>query len=302
MLLTPARSAAGIALLAALAAGCSSVAAAYHPAHRPAAAAHYAAPQPAVHPAASTPPAPPATAPAQPPNPIRRATAATRTPTTTAVPAMATATSDAKRIAGRRYVLAAIAAVAAIAVTAVAVALSGRPPGRAFPPLHPAAAPAGWRHATLPNGTAVLSYPPSLHPIEGDTGTVSAARLGPGGAFQLYLNVTPRQGAETLAHWAAFRLAFLRADNAATVHLDAAATGVAFRGGTGSCVIDDYITRAGGYHFQEIACLVQGRHGGSVGLSDATVDRVVRGRQHRRVVHRAAGNGRGRSAGPGFAP
>jgi len=89
---------------------------------------------------------------------------------------MATATSDAKRIAGRRYVLAAIAAVAAIAVTAVAVALSGRPPGRAFPPLHPAAAPAGWRHATLPNGTAVLSYPPSLHPIEGDTGTVSAAR------------------------------------------------------------------------------------------------------------------------------
>jgi hypothetical protein len=75
---------------------------------------------------------------------------------------------------------------------------------------------------------------------------------------------TPRQGTEELAHWAAFRLELLRADVAATVRQDAAATGVKFRGGTGSCVIDDYITRIGTHHYQEIACLVQGQTSASV--------------------------------------
>ena len=85
-----------------------------------------------------------------------------------------------------RYALAAIAAVAALAITVV-FTLPGRSPGRAFPPLVPAAAPAVWPHLTLPNGTAVLSYPPSLHPLAGDTDAVSAGRLGPGGAYQFYL-------------------------------------------------------------------------------------------------------------------
>jgi hypothetical protein len=150
------------------------------------------------------------------------------------------------------------------AVAVAACAGPGRPPGQAFPPLHPAAAPPAWPRAALPNGTAVLSYPPSLHPLPGDKGTVSAAKLGPGGMFQLYLNTTPRQGAETLAHWAGFRLRFLRADNAAAAHLDAAARGVRFRGGTGSCVLDDYLTKIGAHHFEEIACLVQGRISASV--------------------------------------
>jgi len=162
-----------------------------------------------------------------------------------------------------RLVLAAIFA-AAIAITAVAVIISGRPPGRAFPALHPAAAPASWRHLTLPDGTAVLSYPPSLRPISGDKVAVSAARLGPRGAFQLYFNATPRQGREQLAHWAAFRLHLLRSDTAASARPVAAATGVKFRGGTGSCVIDRYVTRIGGHHFQEIACLVVGRTSASV--------------------------------------
>ena len=161
------------------------------------------------------------------------------------------------------YVLAARAAIAAT-VTVVALALPGHPTGHAFPALDPAAAPAGWPRAALPGGTAVLSYPPSLHPLTGDKGTVSAARLGPGGTFQLYLNATPRQGAEILARWAAFRLKFLRADNAASARLDAAAQGVRFRGGTGSCVIDDYLTKIGAHHFEEIACLVQGRTSASV--------------------------------------
>jgi hypothetical protein len=159
--------------------------------------------------------------------------------------------------------LAALAAAAAIAITAVAVR-PGHSPGQTFHPLAPAAAPAGWRHLTLPNGTAVLSYPPSLRPIAGDKDAVSAAKVGPGGRFQLYLNATPRQGTEHPEHWASFRLSRLRSDDAVSAREDAAAEGVKFRGGTGSCIIDDYITRIGGRHYQEIACLVQGRTSASV--------------------------------------
>jgi hypothetical protein len=110
----------------------------------------------------------------------------------------------------------------------------------------------------------VLSYPPSLRPVAGDRDAVSAARFSPGGGFQLYLNATPRQGTEHLPHWAAFRLMLLRSDDAASAHEVGAAEGVKFRGGTGSCVIDDYVTRIGGHRYEEIACLVQGRTSASV--------------------------------------
>jgi hypothetical protein len=176
-----------------------------------------------------------------------------------------------------RYTIAVIA-VAVIAVAVVAFARPGRPPGRAFLPLRPAAAPAGWPHLALPNGTAVLSYPPSLRRIAGDTDAVSAARLSPGGAFRLYLNATPRQGSERLQGWAAFRLRLLRSDDAASARQDAAAQGVRFRGGTGSCVIDDYVTRIGGHHYQEIACLVQGRTSASVIIGAAPAGRWARAR------------------------
>src|ERR1700722_1994699 len=82
--------------------------------------------------------------------------------------------------------------------------------------------------------------------------------------FRLYLNATPRQGTEHLPHWAAFRLMLLRSDDAASAHEVDAAEGVKFRGGTGSCVIDDYVTRIGGHRYEEIACLVQGRTSASV--------------------------------------
>jgi hypothetical protein len=179
-----------------------------------------------------------------------------------------------------RYALAAVAVTAAIAiaVAVLAFALPGRPPGRAFPALHPTAAPAGWPHAALPNGTAVLSYPPSLRPLAGDTDAVSAARRGPGGAFRLYLNATPRQGSERLRGWAAFRLRLLRSDDATSARQDAAAEGVKFRGGTGSCVIDDYVTRIGRHHYQEIACLVQGHASASVIVAAAPAARWARAR------------------------
>ena len=165
--------------------------------------------------------------------------------------------------------LAAIAALAGIAVTVTVFAEPGRSPGAAFPVLDPAAAPASWPHLKLPNGTAVLSYPPSLRPIAGDTDAVSAARLGPGGGFQLYLNATPRQGAERLQDWAAFRLSLLRSDDAVSAHEIAAAQVVTFRGGTGSCLIDGYVTRIGRHHYDEIACLVQGQTSASVIIAAA---------------------------------
>ena len=165
--------------------------------------------------------------------------------------------------------LAAVGALAAIAVTVIVFAVPGRSPSGAFPVLHPAAAPASWPHLGLPNGTAVLSYPPALRRITGDTDAVSAARLGPGGGFQLYLNATPRQGAERLQGWAAFRLSLLRSDDAVSAREISAAQGVKFRGGTGSCLIDGYVTRIGGHHYDEIACLVQGRTGASVIIAAA---------------------------------
>jgi len=163
-----------------------------------------------------------------------------------------------------RYALAVVAAAAAIGGTVVAFALPGPSPRGAFPVLHAAAAPAGWRHLGLPNGTAVMSYPPSLRPVAGDKDAVSAARLSPAGAFQLYLNATPRQGAERLRNWAAFRLRLLRSDDAVSAREVSAAQGVRFRGGTGSCVIDGYVTRIGAHQYNEIACLVQGRTSASV--------------------------------------
>ena len=163
-----------------------------------------------------------------------------------------------------RHVLAVLASVAAIAAAAATFALSGGSPGRAFPALVPAAAPAGWPHLTLPDGTAVLSYPPSLRPVSGDADAVSAAQVSPKGVFQLYLNATPRQGDEQLRGWAASRLRLLTADDAASARELAAAQDVKFRGGAASCVIDTYVTRIGAHHYQEIACLVQGRTSASV--------------------------------------
>jgi len=170
------------------------------------------------------------------------------------------------------FIAAAVLAVGAGGAVLATSAQPGPSPARALG-ISAQAAPAGWPHRELGNGTAVLSYPPTLRPIPGDTGTVSVAMRSSAGAYLLYLNATPRQGAETLRNWAAFRVHLLREDDASSAHLDAAATGLTFRGGTGSCVIDDYVTRIGAHHYREIACLVQGQAAASVVVGTAPTPR-----------------------------
>lgn len=168
-----------------------------------------------------------------------------------------------------RHARRALATISAITVLAVGLAvtafiLAGRSTGPTFPTLVPASAPVRWPHATLPDGTAVLSYPPSLHRVAGDSDAVSAGRTGPGGNLQIYLNATPRQGSERLPHWATFRLDRLRSDDAIAAHQVAAGQHVKFRGGVGSCVIDRYVTRIARHRYEEIACLVHGHSSASV--------------------------------------
>ena len=183
-----------------------------------------------------------------------------------------------------RGVFALVAGLAATGSLVLAFAVSTRPGhtratlASAFQALVPAPAPAGWSRLPLPNETAVLSYPPALRRVISDSDAVSAAQLGPGGAYLLYLSATPRQGGENLQNWAAYRLRLLRAEDASSVREDAAATGLAFSGGTGSCVIDDYVTRIGAHHFEELACLVHGRSGASVIVAAAPAARWAQSR------------------------
>jgi len=134
----------------------------------------------------------------------------------------------------------------------------------AFAWLVPARAPAAWRQLRLPAGAGVLSVPPLLHRVAGDAGTVSAALIAHDGAYLAYLNATPLQGGEHLDGWAKFRLEHLRDDDARSAREQSSATMLHFRGATGSCVTDDYVTKVGAHPFHEIACLVQGGGTGSV--------------------------------------
>lgn len=140
---------------------------------------------------------------------------------------------------------------------------SGAVAGGAFPALRPSPPPAGWRSATLPSG-AVLAYPASWRRIHGDAGTATAALRDAHGHFLGYLNLTPRQGRETLANWATFRPAHNREEGDTDVALQSAARDVPFRGGAhGSCVRDVYSATTSG-RFVEIACLVHGPRTDSV--------------------------------------
>jgi hypothetical protein len=78
-----------------------------------------------------------------------------------------------------------------------------------------------------------------------------------------YLNVTPRQGGETLSGWAAFRIAHDADEGDRAIKRLAAGTGLRFLTGHGSCVKDTYTT-ATRVRYIEIACLVAGPKATSV--------------------------------------
>jgi hypothetical protein len=166
------------------------------------------------------------------------------------------------------------ALVGAIVLALCGTLVAGSPaafrhPSGAFDWERFAKAPAAWLRISTPSGDAVLSSPPSFAPIKGDPGSVSTAVVGGTGNVVAYLNVTPQQGGERRHGFGAFRASLLRHDHDYAVHVDAVAEGLAFNGGVGSCVIDDYLTRVGNNPYREIACLVVGRHGGTVVVATA---------------------------------
>jgi hypothetical protein len=132
----------------------------------------------------------------------------------------------------------------------------------AFRWLHPQPPPPGWKLARLPSGAATFAYPRTWRPIRTDPGTASVALLGHGRSIRGYLNLTPRQGAETLANWPSFRIEHLGDEGSTDVRLIASAHGLSFRSGHGACVIDSYRTSRARY--REIACLVAGARTSSV--------------------------------------
>jgi hypothetical protein len=138
------------------------------------------------------------------------------------------------------------------------VATAEAPPQRSFAWLAPAPAPSGWRVQRTPVG-ATLPSPRSWTALAGDRGSASAALREPTGQYLGYLNLTPRQGAEHAAGWSVFRTAHNRAEGDRDVRLLSVARDVRFRGATGTCVRDSYVTVTRN-RFIEVACLVSGAH------------------------------------------
>jgi hypothetical protein len=187
---------------------------------------------------------------------------------------MATATSETTERSTRWPIRAAAAALLALlAAAAVAIAHGGSATGRPAGPfswLQPAAAPSGWHVARTPSGAA-LYYPASWTKIETDPGTASAAPAGERGVFRGYLNATPQSGRETLANWHRFRVAHIASEGGRHIHLESSATGLRFRSGMGSCVVDRYTTST--TRFRELACIVAGHTGTAVVVGAAPVSR-----------------------------
>jgi hypothetical protein len=98
---------------------------------------------------------------------------------------------------------------------------------------------------------------------------VTAALRDGRGLYAGYLNVTPRQGAEQLEGWARFRIDHIRDEGDTSVRQLAAAEGLQFRNGTGSCVIDEYLSRVGSHSYREIACIVSGHRNTGVFIGAA---------------------------------
>lgn len=190
----------------------------------------------------------------------------TLTTTTTAARPMETGTSRAS--AGHAGVLS--IAIAAVAGLAACGAGHGSGTASAFAWLRPQAPPADWTIVRIATGSE-LAYPPGWRALRGDRGTATAALIGSRGRFLGYLNLTPRQGDETLSNWASFRVEHNREEGDRSVSRLGASSGVRFLNGRGSCVKDSYETTTGA-HFIEIACLVEGSRSQSVIVGAAPPD------------------------------
>jgi hypothetical protein len=153
-------------------------------------------------------------------------------------------------------------AVPGLAALTLGLAACGSANPSAFGWLHPKSAPSDWPVAAVRSG-ARMAYPPNWRRQRSDRGTASAALLGTDGGYLGYLNVTPRQGSETLSNWASFRVEHNAEEGDRAVMRLAAATGLHFLTGHGSCVKDSYTTKVGA-HYIEIACLVAGSKSSSV--------------------------------------
>jgi hypothetical protein len=147
------------------------------------------------------------------------------------------------------------------AMTVAAASPSTGTPHGAFSWLRPAPPPREWHVARLQDAGA-LAYPPAWRPIQSDRGTVSVATTDRRGRIVSYLNATPKSGRETVSNWARFRPNHVAREGARDVRLLAAATGLSFRTGVGSCVRDSYSTSRARY--EEIACLVAGARASTV--------------------------------------
>jgi hypothetical protein len=116
--------------------------------------------------------------------------------------------------------------------------------------------------ARIPIGAA-MPYPPGWRRAHGDPGTATAVLLNADRGFSGYLNVTPRQGRESLKDWGTFRVAHNADEGDRQIRNIAASRVLRFRTGPGRCVRDTYTTRAGA-QFVELACLVAGPSATSV--------------------------------------
>lgn len=123
--------------------------------------------------------------------------------------------------------------------------------------LRPRAAPASWRRADLPAQGVVLHLPKAFRSVPADAGALSRA-VGPGPAYRFYVNVTPNPG--PVAGFPAARVDHQQEEEL-DVHLLGSVAAVSFEGGRGACVADTYVTRVGAHHYEEMSCLVEGRHG-----------------------------------------
>jgi len=172
---------------------------------------------------------------------------------------------------GVRGLAAATVVLVALVVSACGSSGTSASSSSDFAWLRPVPAPGGWLGARVPSGAAI-AFPPGWHLIHGDRGTATAALFDARRQFLGYLNLTPRQGSETSSDWATFRVRHNAEEGDREVRSDGAATNLRFRNGRGSCVRDTYTTSSNA-RYEEIACLVVGRHAASVVVGAAPVAR-----------------------------